>query len=92
MSIIEAMAAGFPVVTTDVGGNPELVENGVNGWLVKTDDAENLAEKVVFFVENEAARKAFGANGKQKAQENFDIRRCVEKLREFMFAFQKTDE
>lgn len=92
MSIIEAMAAGLPVVSTDVGGNPELVENGVNGWLVNAGDRKNLAEKIAFFVENAAARKAFGEKAKQKAQAKFDIRNCVENLREFMFAGSKNDE
>lgn len=89
MSIIEAMSAGLPVVTTDVGGNPELVENGVNGWLVKAGDAEDLADKIAFFFENKTARNEFGASGKRKAQANFDIRNCVENLREFLFAFEK---
>lgn len=89
MSIIEAMSAGLPVVSTDVGGNPELVVNGVNGWLVKPGDAENLAEKIAFFVEDEKARLEFGANGKRKAQEKFDIRVCVEKLRELLSEFGK---
>ena len=84
MSIIEAMAAGLPVVTTTVGGNPELVENGVNGWLVKPGDTKNLADKIAFLIENETARRNFGACGRQKAQENFDISVCVRKLRKVM--------
>lgn len=87
MSIIEAMSAGLPVVSTDVGGNPELVENGVNGWLVKAGDAEDLADKIAFFINDKTARKEFGASGKRKAQTNFDISVCVESLREVMSAF-----
>ncbi len=88
MSIIEAMAAGLPVVTTAVGGNPELVENGVNGWLTAAGDAEDLADKIAFFAADGLARKVFGANGRRKAQENFDIRVCVEKLRKLMLDFE----
>ncbi|MDQ2746036.1 MAG: glycosyltransferase family 4 protein [Acidobacteriota bacterium] len=87
MSIIEAMAAGLPVVTTAVGGNPELIENGVNGWLVETGDAANLAEKIAFFARSESARREFGANGRRKAKEQFDISVCVEKLRKLLLDF-----
>jgi len=42
--ILEAMAAGIPIVTTRAGGNPELVEHGRNGWLVEPNDREGLAQ------------------------------------------------
>jgi glycosyltransferase involved in cell wall biosynthesis len=45
--IVEAMAAGLPVVTTPVSGIPEIVEDGVNGLLVEPDDAERLADALL---------------------------------------------
>ena len=88
MSIIEAMAAGLPVVTTRVGGNPEQIENGANGWLVAPGDVIELAGKIEILARNETMRRAFGADGKRRARANFDIRVCAEKLRECLSAAQ----
>lgn len=61
-SIVEAMAAGLPVVATDVGGNPELVQDGFSGYLVQYGDAATLAERLQSLIDDEAKRKTFGAN------------------------------
>jgi glycosyltransferase involved in cell wall biosynthesis len=47
LSLIEALAAGLPVVATRVGGAPEVIENGVNGYLVPPGDPAALARAVV---------------------------------------------
>jgi len=51
-TILEAMASGLPVVATAVGGNPELVEEGVTGTLVPADDPERMASALRAYVEN----------------------------------------
>jgi glycosyltransferase involved in cell wall biosynthesis len=45
--VLESMASGVPLVTTRVGQATELVEDGVNGWLVDVEDADGLAERVI---------------------------------------------
>ena len=60
VSVIEAMAAGLPVITTPVGGIPELITDGVEGWLVTPGDVDALAEKIALLVNNEPMRLAMG--------------------------------
>lgn len=47
--VVEAMAVGLPVLSTDCGGVPELIEDGVSGWMVPTRDPVAMAEKVISF-------------------------------------------
>lgn len=65
--ILEAMAAGRPVVATRVGGIPEVVENGVNGFLVKPGNPEALAQSAYKILTNEQIAIKMGRKGKEKA-------------------------
>src|SRR5690606_24493126 len=49
--VVEAMALGLPVISTDCGGVPELIEDSVNGWIVPTRDAQAMAGAIVRFME-----------------------------------------
>lgn len=70
-AVLEYMAAGRPVVATDVGGAGELVQDGVNGYLVASDDSDALAKRIVELIEDENLRKSLGENGRTKAQTRF---------------------
>jgi len=72
--LIEAMAAGKPVVATRVGGVPEVVEDGVTGLLVPPRDASALAEAILRLAEDEVLRRKMGEKGKERAISRFDIR------------------
>ena len=63
--IMEAMAAGKPVVATDIRGNRDLVEDGVNGYLVKLGDVEGLANSIIKLVEDDDLRKEMGKKGQE---------------------------
>lgn len=54
ISILEAMSAGLPIISTDVGGVPEIVEDQVNGCLIKLNDAKDSANKIASFLSNES--------------------------------------
>jgi glycosyltransferase involved in cell wall biosynthesis len=62
ISILEAMSYGKPVISTDVGGIPEIVKPGYNGWLVKPGDKEALGNIIGEALENKELLKQYGSN------------------------------
>lgn len=81
MSVIEAMASGLPVISTTVGGIPEIVEDGADGFLIPPGDVEALAKKISYLLENECVRVKVGAKARQKALEQMDFQQYTNKLR-----------
>jgi len=77
LSVMEAMAAGLPVVSTAVGGVPELVREGATGLLVPPEDAGALAQAMQALVDDPARRRVMGAAARQHALTHFDIRHTV---------------
>lgn len=65
--VLEAMAAGRPVVATRVGGIPEVVENGVDGFLVTPENPKALAQRAYTILTNEQIAIKMGRKGKEKA-------------------------
>ncbi len=70
-AILEYMAAGKPVVATNVGGAAEAVVDGETGYLVSSDDDENLAARLTALLENEQLMSEFGQNGRIVVAEKF---------------------
>jgi glycosyltransferase involved in cell wall biosynthesis len=79
MVVLEAMAAGLPIISTPVGGIPELIENGVEGFLVEPGDVNALADRITRLVEDRTERQQMGARGQAKARE-FDLSLVLERL------------
>ena len=80
-AILEALGAGLPLVLTDVGGNPELVNTGaVCGELVPYGDEEGYAAAIARLLEDEALRSRYAAAARAKAQGEFDLYNLLEKL------------
>jgi glycosyltransferase involved in cell wall biosynthesis len=77
VSLIEAMAAGRPVVATRVGGVPDLVEDGVNGYLVEPDQPAAMAEGLLALLEDPGRREAFGNAGRKRVYPAFAADRLV---------------
>lgn len=80
VSILEAMAAGLPIITTAIGGIPDAVEDGVNGYFVSPGDSGAIARKTIQLLGAPALRKEIGLNNKNKIKEIFDINGIVEQL------------
>jgi len=79
LTLIEAMAAGLPVVALDGGGNRYLVEDGKNGYLISQPDAKQFAEKIIHLWGNPPLRSEMGRYAAQFAQQ-FSMESYGEKL------------
>lgn len=82
MSILEAMSAALPVVSTPVGGIPEAVIDGVTGLLVQPGDVQELSSALSYLLNNHEKAMAMGRNGQARHRELFSIdimgRSCME--------------
>jgi glycosyltransferase involved in cell wall biosynthesis len=78
-SLIEACAIGRAIITTDVPGCREVVEHGWNGFLVKVESAEELADAIKILVNDSVLRKSMGINSRIKAEKEFSIKNVIEK-------------
>ncbi len=74
---VEAMAYACPVVVTDVGGLPEVVDDGGSGFVVAHDDVHALAERIVALLQDEGLRKRMGAAGVQRYKQRFSATRMA---------------
>jgi glycosyltransferase involved in cell wall biosynthesis len=81
IAVVEALALGRPVVVTDVGGVPEVVEDGRQGFIVQPGDTKTLADRIVRLLRDPALRLRMGREGRTRA-EAFDIRRAVARTEE----------
>ncbi len=70
-AIQEGMAYGLPTVATAVGGNPELIEDGVTGLLVRDDDERDLADKLMQLVRDADLRSRLGRAARERAERDF---------------------
>ena len=71
VAVLEAFAAGVPVVATAVGGVPEVVEHGVNGYCIEPGSPEALARKIVEVLANDRLRRRMGRNGRTRVMNEF---------------------
>jgi glycosyltransferase involved in cell wall biosynthesis len=76
--LLEAMAAGLPAVVTAVGGNPEVVENGVSGVLVPAGDEQALAAAMLSLLNNPLRRQQMGQAARERFDRYFSLRRFIE--------------
>lgn len=82
MSVIEAMAYGKPVIGSDLGGIPELVQNETTGLIFKAGDEEDLAEKVNYLLKEHTIAKSMGKEGRLRAEKLYDKKIHFEKIDE----------
>jgi glycosyltransferase involved in cell wall biosynthesis len=75
ISVLEAMAAGLPVVASAVGGVPELAEDAVTGLLVPAGDEAALRGALARILADAALRRSLGEAGRRRAEEKFDLPR-----------------
>jgi len=81
--LLESMAAGVPVIATSVGGNPEVIENGVTGLLVPPSNPEALAHAMRLLIERPELARRYGQAGKQRIAEHFHLGRMVRQTEQY---------
>ncbi|WP_189446791.1 glycosyltransferase family 4 protein [Candidatus Methylopumilus universalis] len=76
-TVVEAMAAACPVVVTDVGGLPEVVDDGESGYVVSHTDVDALSEKVILLLQDKRLRRRMGSAGLCRYQQKFTAERMA---------------
>lgn len=83
-TVLEAMAIGRPILTTDVPGCRETVINGDNGYLVPKADAQALAERMTWFIEHPDQWERMGKRSRELAEEKFDVHKVNREIMKIM--------
>jgi len=73
----EAMAAGLPVISTSVGGIPELIVAGENGILISKQSHNHLLQALTDFLDNKYDYKQMGLNARERIFSHFDLKHMV---------------
>jgi glycosyltransferase involved in cell wall biosynthesis len=82
VTLMEALASGLPCLVSDIPGNKEWIEYGVNGWLFRDGDVDDLAEKILNAIHNRKWFKKLGAAARKTAEEKADWKMNFGKLLE----------
>ena len=80
IAVVEAMMSGTPVIVNDLPVFQEITDNGNYAQLYKTKDADDLAEKIEYFIRHPEARAELGERGRKWALENYSIEKHIEQL------------
>lgn len=83
-TVLEAMAMARPILTTDATGCRETVIEGENGFLVPTRDANALAQRLIWFIENRDQWEPMGRRSRALAEERFDVKKINQQLIQIM--------
>jgi glycosyltransferase involved in cell wall biosynthesis len=82
LTLIEAMASGKPVITTSVGGIPDVVEDGYSGILVPSNSPDIFANKLLLLIKDKAMRDMLAANGRNAVIQKYHYSRLIRDIEE----------
>ena len=80
LAVLEAMAAGLAVVATNVGANPDVIRDGVDGLLVEPGDVGGLADALTRLLTDPPLRSQLGAAARARVEERHDLRRLGQEM------------
>lgn len=88
-SIMESMAMGTPVIATRSGGTPEIIEDGVNGYIIEPEDVQELAKKIEQLLCSDTLRDQFSIAAKKTIEDKFTIAKMVDEYQKLYEKPQK---
>jgi len=80
VTLLEALASGLPCLVSDIPGNKDWIEEGVNGWTFRDGDVDDLAEKILFAIKNRKSFKKIGEAARKTAEQKADWQKNFGKL------------
>ena len=80
--VVEAMGLGIPVIATNTGGIPEIIEDGISGILVPPKDPDSLSQALLDLISDEEKRKQIGEMGYKRFREHFTMSRTIEEIQQ----------
>jgi glycosyltransferase involved in cell wall biosynthesis len=83
---LEAMQHGLAVISTNISAIPDIVEDGVTGFLVDTDAPDQIADKLEILLNNPSLCYEMGVKGRKKYEESFTLEKFEKKLTEVLKA------
>lgn len=91
VSLLESMSYGIPPISFDVGDVSYIIDDGVNGFIIKKGDYRKMAEKVIILIQDEKLRKKMGENARKKILEKFSFETMVKNFSSiYLKAFEKS--
>jgi glycosyltransferase involved in cell wall biosynthesis len=85
ITLLEGLAQGLPIITTDVGVTSTIIEDEKNGYFMRKGNIQDLISKLTLLITNEKLRKEICRNNRTKAIERFDISLCIRKLQKIFY-------
>jgi glycosyltransferase involved in cell wall biosynthesis len=83
-TVLEAMSMGRPILTTDAAGCRDTVVNGENGWLVPTRNVDELASRMIWFIENTEQWQRMANNSRKMVEDKFNVKQVNEAISHIM--------
>jgi glycosyltransferase involved in cell wall biosynthesis len=77
LTLLEGMSSGLPVIATRVGGIPEIVDDGVNGFLVQSKNPEAIAERILELNADPGLRRRLGETARERILERYTAEKVV---------------
>ncbi len=81
LSVLEAMAAGVPLVVTNVGGNSEIIDDAHSGYIVPPANSDALAEKIIALLSQSDLARAMGLRARKTISERFSMDKMVDEYK-----------
>ncbi|MBL7071654.1 MAG: glycosyltransferase family 4 protein [Candidatus Omnitrophica bacterium] len=71
LTMLESLSAGKPMIVTDAGGMPEIIQDGINGFVIPVKDFESLSSRIIQLMANDKLRQRFGYTGRQMVMSHY---------------------